>query len=447
MKSIKLQKSMLIKLIYGILILIFILSTILPYYSITYFFPPPPDPPSYTNTEFSVGYIELIYGGWIGLILIIISIFFLIFEKISKAIIIGISGCALIGFNLIFRTAIQISTGYLTVTSQLGLYFGFIFWIALCTVNGYVVIEEKGVNLLSIVKSKKLKPEIKHKLKPKAKPFIETAAVKTTEEVIVGTDWERKEFISKQTINYIKTAQLQVKELPFIEIISKTGIEREALDAIVDDMIDNKEINARVRDFVIIFKEIPKEAKEQLLDKIQKELHQKMSEVDDLVEENRFDKAILNLYEIRDLAESVGLDEFALKAKEKLDQCKALEIEKKEEIERQKVSEELHNLISNNNNLIEQNEFKSANRELEKAKKNAEEYNLMEILTQVEKLENQCKDREEEFRKEKESLKIEKKVQKKINSIEKLIEKNKIFDALEDLVEIKKISQENDFVD
>ena len=155
----------------------------------------------------------------------------------------------------------------------------------------------------------------------------------------------------------------------------------------------------------------------------------------------------MNLYDIRDTAESIGLTEFETKAKEKIDQCKVLEVGKSEELEKQRIEEELQNLISKISNLIKENEFKSAYKELDKIKKTAKEYNLIELIAQAEQLENQCEDQEKELRKEEEVLKIEKKVQKRINSIEKLIEKNKLFDALEDLVEIKEISQKNDFFD
>jgi len=87
-----------------------------------------------------------------------------------------------------------------------------------------------------------------------------------------------------------------------------------------------------------------------------------MSEVDDLVEQNRFDKAIADLYDIRDTAESFNLIEFVFKAKEKLDQCKALEIEKREELEKQKIKEELQKLLLKISDLIDEHEFKSAHK-------------------------------------------------------------------------------------
>ena len=183
-------------------------------------------------------------------------------------------------------------------------------------------------------------------------------------------------------------------------------------------MIDNKEINARVRDFVIIFKEIPKEEKEKLVEKTRKELQQKLADIDDLIAQNRFDKAIVDLYDIRDTALSLELNELVTKAREKLDQCKALEIEKKKELEEQKIEEDLQNFILDINNLMEKNEFKMAFREIEQLKTTAKEQDLLEFLTQAEELENRCKELEEEFNKEKERLKVEKKVQKKLSSIE-----------------------------
>ena len=130
--------------------MIFILSAIFPYYSETNLFPPSPDP-LFTNTKTYEGYIELLYGGWIGIVLIAVSVLLFNPERKKKALIIGILGCVLIGFNLIFRTSIQTSTMYQTITSQSGLYIGFTFWIALCAVTGYVVMEEEGLDFLRAV--------------------------------------------------------------------------------------------------------------------------------------------------------------------------------------------------------------------------------------------------------------------------------------------------------
>lgn len=68
-----------------------------------------------------------------------------------------------------------------------------------------------------------------------------------------------KKFIKTQTIDYIKKMQLKSKELPFYEIILKTGIDRNDLEIIVTEMIMKKEVNAQVRDFILIFKEISKD--------------------------------------------------------------------------------------------------------------------------------------------------------------------------------------------
>lgn len=53
--------------------------------------------------------------------------------------------------------------------------------------------------------------------------------------------------------------QLKSKELPFYEIILKTGIDRNDLEIIVTEMIMKKEVNAQVRDFILIFKKISKD--------------------------------------------------------------------------------------------------------------------------------------------------------------------------------------------
>ncbi len=82
---------------------------------------------------------------------------------------------------------------------------------------------------------------------------------KIKKDEIVRINWEKKKFIKTQTIDYIKKMQLKSKELPFYEIILKTGIDRNDLEIIVTEMIMKKEVNAQVRDFILIFKEISKD--------------------------------------------------------------------------------------------------------------------------------------------------------------------------------------------
>ncbi|MHA2366952.1 MAG: hypothetical protein ACXAC7_23570, partial [Candidatus Hodarchaeales archaeon] len=63
MKEIKIRKFNLIKFIYGIFVFIFLISTILPYYSKYYApFPPPPATPVYpAYYSRYLGYEELVY--------------------------------------------------------------------------------------------------------------------------------------------------------------------------------------------------------------------------------------------------------------------------------------------------------------------------------------------------------------------------------------------------
>ena len=446
MKEFKMKKFTVIKLIYVVLIVIFLISAFLPYYSKYYpQYPPlPASPVIPSTTRYYIGYLELLYGGWPGLILLVISVLLINFGIKDKALIVGGVGCALIIINII------ISTSYWTRTIESGFYIGLIFNIGLVGINVVAFVSEDSVLGRDVEFEQLEEPKIKKairkpKIKLRSKAVEEVETVEITQEAVFGTEWEKKQFVEKQAIDFIKSAQLQLKELPFFKIISKTGIESKALNTLVNELIANKEINARVRDFVLIFKEITKEEKEKLTEKIQGELQQKLSDIDIIIKGNKFNEAIESLNEIRDTALSYNLIEIVNEAKEKLNYCRELEIEKKKELEKQKITGDLQNLISDITNLMEDNKFKKAFRELETVKVMAGEYNLSEFLNQAEDLENRCKELEEEFLKDRELLKIEKKLQKRLISIEKLIEKNRLSDAIEDLVEIEEIALENDF--
>ncbi|MBY8985302.1 MAG: TIR domain-containing protein [Candidatus Lokiarchaeota archaeon] len=448
MKEFKMKKFTVIKLIYVVLIVIFLISAFLPYYSKYYpQYPPlPASPVIPSTTRYYIGYLELLYGGWPGLILLVISVLLINFGIKDKALIVGGVGCALIIINII------ISTSYWARTIESGFYIGLIFNIGLIGINVVAFVSEDSVMGRDVefepLEEPKIKKAIKKpKIKLRSKVVEEVEPIEIKQEAVFGSEWEKKKFVEKQAIDYIKGAQLQLKELPFFKIISKTGIESKALNTLVDELIANKEINARVRDFVLIFKEITKEKKEELTEKIQKDLQKKLSDIDIILKGNKFNEAIESLNEIRDTALSYNLIEIVNEAKEKIDYCRELEIEMRKELDKQKITSDLQNLISGASNLIEENKFKRALRELEKVKDMAREYNLLEFLNQAKDLENHCKELEEEFLKDKELLKIEKKLQKRLISIEKLIEKNKLSDALEDLVEIKEIAQENDFAE
>ncbi|GAG54184.1 unnamed protein product, partial [marine sediment metagenome] len=290
----------------------------------------------------------MLYGGWPGLALLVISVILLNPERKGKSLLIGGVGCTLIVINLMIRPSLQ------TITLQSGFYVGLIFGLGLIGINIFAFISKEGDIARKEVKEAKVKEaKVKPvKIKPvkakpvKRKPFVEVKPVEIKEEAVVGIDWENIEFIAERTIDYIKTMQLKSTELPFYEIISKTGIKREALETIVDELISKNEISARVRDFVIIFKPITKEKREEGLRKIKSSLQQKMSGIDELIKVNRFDEAITNLNEVIEGAESFQLKDFINNAKEKINQCKDLKIEKRQELEEQKVKEELQTQIS-----------------------------------------------------------------------------------------------------
>ncbi len=111
--------------------------------------------------------------------------------------------------------------------------------------------------------------------------------------------------------------QLKSKELTFYDIISKTDINRDDLEKIVAEMILNKEINARVRDFIIFFQKISEDKRKEELQKIKNDLQQKMSNIEKMIHESRFDKAIVDLNDVIDVAKSFELENIVNKASEK----------------------------------------------------------------------------------------------------------------------------------
>ena len=77
MTEIRIQKFNFIRLIYGILIIIVLISAFLPYYVEHH--PPYPSPENPIHEGYTtqyMGYIALIFGGWVGVALAIISIIF-----------------------------------------------------------------------------------------------------------------------------------------------------------------------------------------------------------------------------------------------------------------------------------------------------------------------------------------------------------------------------------
>ena len=426
MKEIKIQKFTLIKLIYGILIVVFLISVFLPYYSKTYApFPPPPATPLFGGyTSLYMGYDVLIYGGWPGLILAGISIIILNPDRKGKSLLIGGLGFSLILINLMIRPIIQ------TITVEFGFYLSLVFGIGFFIINIFAFISKEGI--ISLFSDKRWKRE----------PIVKIKPVKIKQKEIEGIDWEKREFIKNQTIDYIKKMHLKSKELPFYEIISKTGIDRNDLTKIVSEMINNKEINARVRDFIIVFKEISKDKREEELQKIRNELQHKMSDIDNLIKESRFDKAIVDLYDVIDVAKSFKLEKVVIKAGENIKLCKELDKEKREAREIQIIKEDFQTKMSEINNLIEKNKINVALKNLGKIRATILKHNLQDLLEQIEEKISHCKLLELEKIKDKDRLKIKNRVVKSLSNIENLIQENKLQKAAEDLVEIKKLAEE-----
>lgn len=426
MREIKIQKFNLIKLIYIVLIVVFLISVFLPYFSKTYAYPPPPAEPLISYIKPYRGYIELIYGGWPGLILAVISIIILNPERKGRSLIIGVIGFSLILISLMIRPIIQ------TITIELGFYLSLVLSIGLFVIN--VIAFKSREGLVFLISDKHWKRETIVKTTP-------TIVKKKEKEVI---SWEKREFIKSQTIDYIKKMHLKSKELPFYEIISKTGVNREDLEKIVGEMISNKEINARVRDFIIFFKEISEDRREEELQKIRNDLQQKMSEIEKVIQESRFEKAIEDLNDVIGSAKSFKLEDFVIKAREKIDLCKELDKEKREEREIQNIKDDFQTQMAEINNLIEKNKLKSALKNLEKMRPTVLQHNLHDLLEQVEEKISYCKSLESEKITEKEDIKIKNKVEKRLSNIENLIQENKLQIALENLVEVKKLAEENE---
>jgi len=428
MKEVKIHKFNLIKLIYSVLIAVFLFSVFLPYFSKSYVFPPPPlDPIIFFPPRLYYGYIELIYGGWPGLILVVISILILKPERKSISLIIGILGFSLILINLMIRPIIQ------TITIEFGFYLSLVSGIGFVVMNILAFMSRDS--LVFLISDKRWKEETIVKITP-------TKKKKKKEREVIS--WEKREFIKTQTIDYINKMQLKSKELTFYDIISKTGINRDDLEKIVGEMISNKEINAQVRDFIIFFKEISKDRKEEELQKIRDNLQRKMSEIDKLIQENRFDKAIIDLYDVIDVAKSFELEDVVNKASENITLCKDLDKEKREEREAQNIKEDFQTKMSEINNLIEKNKINAALKNLEKIRATVLKPNLQGFLEEVEEKISYCKSLELEKITDKEGIKIKNKVEKRLSNIENLIQANKLQIALENLEEVKNLAEENE---
>jgi len=326
MSRFEVQKLTTIKIIYIAVTIAFIASTLFSYYIRIFSYPPDLEQIySYPGT-YMLTYVGLLgWFGWVGLLFTIISIEFLHFVKILRAIIFGLAGSTLVGLSLIYIIFLSFSQSNSQNTFGFGFYWGLIVWFGIL-----------GINIFLFTKREE-------KESIKAAPTINTKVVKEKEEAI-GVNWEKIEFARNQSIKFIKAMEAESKELTYIDIMKKTGITNKALGRLVDEMLSNKEIDAQMRDFTIIFKAKKKPPKDKAVKQKQEaiiKLEKKMSLVDELIKENKFDLAIKNLTQIKESAQKYELIDFLNKAEEKLDYCRTAALEKIEKIKKEKFIEPL----------------------------------------------------------------------------------------------------------
>ena len=322
MSRFEVQKLTTIKITYVTLTIAFIVSTLFSYYIRTFSYPPNLEQMySYPGTYMLTYVGWLGWFGWVGLLLTIISIEFLHFVKILRAIIFGLAGSILVGLSLIYIIFLSFSQSNSQNTFGFGFYWGFIVWFGILGINIFLFTQREEKDTI------------------KAASTIKTKVVKEKEEAI-GIDWEKIEYARNQSIKLIKAMEAESKELTYIDIMKKTGITNKALERLINEMLSNKEINAKIRDFTIIFrakKKIPKDkaAKQKAIKKLEK----KMSFVDYLIKENKFDIAIKNLNQIKESAKNYELIDYLNKAEEKIDYCRTAALERIEKIKKDKVIE------------------------------------------------------------------------------------------------------------
>ncbi len=299
MKGTGFQKMSVIRIGYVLILGVFVILAFFPYFSETFIYGP------HSYTEYFPGWFELIFGGWVGIGLIVFSVIRLNSQRVGKPIIFGISGCILILINLILRTLM------LGITIEISFYLSFVFLFGLFAINPLsYVFREKEVKAKPIPKLKKEKGKIEKVKK-------------------VGIDWDERELTKKQTIELIERLQLKTTELPYFKIISETGITREDLDPLVKEMISQNIINAKVRDYVILFEEISPEKREEELNKIKKEIQRKISQCDNLIKIDEFSVAVKKLNEVKETAKIFGLLDIIKTTEKKIKEFKKLEIERK----------------------------------------------------------------------------------------------------------------------
>ena len=190
-----------------------------------------------------------------------------------------------------------------------------------------------------------------------------------------------------------------------------------------------------------------KKRKEEEEKRIKKELSQDMSKVEDLINNNEYSLALEKLNNIKDIATSHNLKNFMSKTEEKIEECKILEFKKRKEEEEKRIKKELQLKMAEIDSLIKEKKLKGAIKILNKIKKKAKDYNLIELLKETKTKIFQCKELELEIKREKEQSRIKIKLEKRLSNIEKLIEDYELNKALENLIEIKQIAKTNGIID
>ncbi|MFX1572303.1 MAG: TIR domain-containing protein [Promethearchaeota archaeon] len=288
------SKFLIIRIVYGVILALFITLAFFPYFSVTYTYGP------HSYTEYSYGFFELLFGGWVGIGLIGASVILLNSQKIIKPILFGISGSVIILINLIIRTRI------LGMTLELSYYVSIVLLISLFAINilSFVYRETKVV-VKFIPKKKRIKIEEPEELE---------------------IDWEkRKEEEAKQILkelqlkmidadNLIKEQKIKValKSLNKIKAIAKNHNLIELLDESKSKIIQCKELESEI-----------KRRKKQL--KVKGKLEKRISNVEVLIEDYELTKALENLIEIKQIAKTNEISDLLGIIEDRIRYCKSLE--------------------------------------------------------------------------------------------------------------------------
>ncbi|MFW9902533.1 MAG: toll/interleukin-1 receptor domain-containing protein, partial [Candidatus Thorarchaeota archaeon] len=169
--------------------------------------------------------------------------------------------------------------------------------------------------------------------------------------------------------------------------------------------------------------------------RIEGDLLKRMSTVDFLIKEDKFEVALKSLAKIKEEAQTHRLEYIIIKAQERIELCEKLD---KERVEQEKLKEEKRKL---------QQKLKDEER-LKKERLKEEEKKEKERLKEEAKLEKERLEKEKERQKalEKEA-RIKEEFQKRISNVDYIIKDNKIDMAIKVLLEIQKEAQAQDLED